>query len=352
MSAVVNTLRGLGGSDLYYLGAGDIADETAVGSGGIDSVFANANHGLAANIENLYLFGTALGVNGNGNGLNNQMFGNLHTGANILRGLGGNDIYTIGANDTVDETIGGSSGTDTVQASFSYTLGTNVENLFLLGATGGMIGTGNAANNGLNGTLSTAANSFRGLAGNDTYVLGAGDGANESVAGSGGIDTIVSALTHALGANLENLTLTGGGVVNGTGNGLVNRIIGNAANNILVGGALGDTLTGGLGKDTFKYNSAAESLAATRDTITDFQDGAGPLDVIDLTGVRPGPTATSLLTYIGAGPVTAAFQVGVRASGADVRVFVNLDGNLATAEMEILLTGTTLASMAGGDFLL
>ena len=48
-----------------------------------------------------------------------------------------------------------------------------------------------------------------------------------------------------LGANLENLTPLGGGI-NGTGNGLANRLTGNGANNTLSGNGGNDTIAGGV----------------------------------------------------------------------------------------------------------
>lgn len=52
-----------------------------------------------------------------------------------------------------------------------------------------------------------------------------------------GTDLVVASLNWTLAANVENLTLTGAGNPNGTGNGLGNRITGNAGNNLLDGGA-------------------------------------------------------------------------------------------------------------------
>jgi Ca2+-binding RTX toxin-like protein len=65
-----------------------------------------------------------------------------------------------------------------------------------------------------------------------------------------GIDTVQSAVTLTLAANVENLTLTGSSVINGTGNTLDNALTGNGANNTLTGLAGNDTLNGGLGNDT------------------------------------------------------------------------------------------------------
>ena len=161
-------------------------------------------------------------------------------------GGAGNDTYVVdSAGDVVTE--GSGEGTDTVQASVSYTLGADVENLTLTGtgninATGNTLAntlTGNAGNNVLRRRQS-ATTRWSGGAGNDTYVVdSAGDVVTEG--GNQGTDTVQASVSYTLGGNVENLTLTGTGNINATGNTLDNTLTGNAGNNILNGGAGDDT---------------------------------------------------------------------------------------------------------------
>jgi hypothetical protein len=88
---------------------------------------------------------------------------------------------------------------------------------------------------------------LRGGKGNDTYVLARV--ADQVVENPGqGIDTVRAAVSYTLGANVENLVLTGAAPLNGTGNGLANVLSGNAGNNVLNGMA---------GTDTASYAEAA-----------------------------------------------------------------------------------------------
>ena len=148
-------------------------------------------------------------------------------------GGAGNDTYVVDSTgDSVTEAAAG--GTDTVESSITYTLGAEVENLVLTG-TNAINGSGNALNNSLTGNTAAnrldggaGADAMAGGAGNDTYVVdNAGDVVTE--AASGGTDTVESSITFTIGAEVENLTLTGAAAINATGNALANVLRGNSA---------------------------------------------------------------------------------------------------------------------------
>ncbi|ULA61950.1 MAG: hypothetical protein LZF60_380162 [Nitrospira sp.] len=244
-NSAVNVLTGGAGNDTYVVGLGDTVVEAV--SAGTDTVKSDGSWTLGSNLENLILTGVA-SVNGIGNSLANTLTGNSaanmlrgETGADTLIGAQGDDLYIVdNVGDKVTELAG--EGVDTIQSSVTYTLSANVENLTLSG-TSAINGTGNGLDNVMAGN--SAANRLTGGAGNDTYVIGTGDTVVE--AANAGIDTVQSSVTHTLAANVENLTLTGAGAINGTGNALNNILVGNNAANTLAGGAGDDTYVVGTG---------------------------------------------------------------------------------------------------------
>jgi len=182
-------------------------------------------------------------------------------GTDTLAGGAGNDTYVWQTGDTIVEAAGG--GTDTVKTSVSYTLSSrHLENAVLTGsAKADLVGngsnnrlTGNSADNVLNG--GGGVDTLVGGAGSDTYVVDHGGDRTIEAAG-GGIDTVISSVTHVLAANVEHLRLGGAAASDGTGNAEANLITGNAYANRLDGLAGADTLIGGLGDDTYVLDGAA-----------------------------------------------------------------------------------------------
>jgi Ca2+-binding RTX toxin-like protein len=98
-----------------------------------------------------------------------------------------------------------------------------------------------------------------GGAGNDIYVVdSAGDLIVED--SGAGIDGVLSSVSQALAANVDNLTLTGSAAIDGTGNGLDNVIVGNAGANAVAGGDGNDSLAGGAGNDNLDGGSGDDAL--------------------------------------------------------------------------------------------
>ncbi|HSI96502.1 MAG: hypothetical protein ACAH09_13185 [Methylophilaceae bacterium] len=356
-NAANNTLDGGTGIDSLAGGAGDdsyLVDLTAAGAlqdtvseaagAGSDTVTLRGSsiNGAAtiitldANVEALDASGTGTSLlNLLGNSGNNTLIGNAANnvlngvaGADTLLGGLGNDTYVI---DTLGDTVteNADEGTDLIRiniatAGGSYSLGSHIENGTLTNAvaynlTGNALNntlTGNAADNTLDG--GTGADSLNGGKGNDTYVVdNAGDTVTESysAAEDGGMDLVQSGVSFTLGANLDNLTLTGIGNIDATGNGLNNTLTGNAANNTLDGGAGVDTLVGGAGDDSYivdltaagaLQDSVSEGLNAGTDTLTlrgSSTNGMATIITLDanLETLDASATGTSLLNLLGNG---------------------------------------------------
>jgi Ca2+-binding RTX toxin-like protein len=380
-----DTLRGGFGDDSYTVdNPSDLVVEDL--NAGTDTVNSTVTYTLPTNVEILELFGDQP-ISGTGNALTNHISGWRNPAANVLTGGTGSDWYYIGAGDTIVELA--NQGTDTASITVDFTLPSNVENLVFNALVGTPSrGTGNALNNSLTGGIGndlleglggndtltggagndtldggTGNDSMVGGAGNDTYIVGsAGDIITESA--NQGTDLVQSSVTWTLGANLENLTLTGTSAINGTGNSLNNVVTGNSANNQLLGGAGNDTLvggagvdtliggagvdrlTGGTGNDIFRYTASSESRTGVdlRDIITDFFNGADRLDLsaIDANTGVAGDQAFTLRPTAGAA-FTGAGQIRFTVVGADTVIQGNTDGNTSTVEFEVLIQNSTRA---------
>jgi Ca2+-binding RTX toxin-like protein len=249
-----------------------------------------------------------------------------------------------------------------VQSSVTYTLAANVENLTLTG-TSSIDGTGNALDNVLIGN--SAANTLAGGAGNDTYVA---DNADLIVENSGeGTDTVQSSATHALSANVENLTLTGSANIDGTGNALDNTLTGNAGNGTLDGAGGNDlliagngitTLLGGAGDDTLVVAGGSHLAGADGGTGYDLLQFTSPglaFDLTSLHGVAQNIEALDLRNGAGGGVAQIDLQSlqGITDTRADLVLHLdNGDTFQLSGETELLGTSTTSGGATQSDYAL
>jgi Ca2+-binding RTX toxin-like protein len=217
---------------------------------------------------------------------------------------------------------------------------------------------GNNGNDKLSG--GAGVDSLVGGAGNDIYVLADADSITEAAASGG--DLVQASISYVLGANLENLTLTGSSAINGTGNTQSNVIIGNAAANVLNGGGGSDILSGGAGKDTlvsgggndlYRFNTTLNA-STNVDTLTDYSVAN---DSIQLDNV----VFTKLVATVALN--AGFFKANLSGTATDAndyilyetdtgKLFYDADGNGAGAKIQFALlgTGSTHPLLTAADF--
>jgi len=308
-----DTLAGGDGSDTYIIdSAGDRIIETAGKDDRIlASISIDLNNVAYDGVEHVTLSGAGA-LNATGDGDANMLIGN--TGANKLDGgvgsdtmIGGagNDTYTVDSStDAIVEYA--NEGTEQVNSAASFTLSNFVENLTLTG-TADIDGTGNALANKITGN--SGANALDGGDGNDTLTgndgsdsLDGGAGADSLVGGKGDdhyivddpgdkisetgpsteTDSVFASISYALGATLENLTLTGSDRIDGTGNALNNVITGNGEDNVLSGLAGNDLLDGSFGNDLLLGGDGNDLLRVTTVGSADTLVGGSGSDIFEL----------------------------------------------------------------------
>ncbi|WP_083554505.1 Calx-beta domain-containing protein [Paracoccus sp. SM22M-07] len=199
---------------------------------------------ISGQTQTIWGTGTILDGTIVGSSLNETLTGSEQ--ADAINGMGGNDLIRgLAGNDR----LSGSSGNDTLDG------GAGADTLF--GGTG-----------------------------NDIYFI---DSLKDRIieAGGGGSDTVRARFSYQLQADLENLVLTGGGNVKGTGNSQANNLTGNAGNNVLKGlagndrldGLAGnDRLEGGLGNDRLLGGAGSDTLLGDADN--DLLKGGADGDIL------------------------------------------------------------------------
>jgi Ca2+-binding RTX toxin-like protein len=125
---------------------------------------------------------------------------------NTLVGIGGDDLFYV--NNTADAVIeAANGGYDTVMASVSYTLSSNVEAMYITGA--GLTGTGTS---GADTLASVGANTLVDGDGNDMFVLFAGSAGDATIAdfdrSEGDVLVLSGFGTEAQGATITQILAT------------------------------------------------------------------------------------------------------------------------------------------------
>jgi Ca2+-binding RTX toxin-like protein len=201
---------------------------------------------------------------------------------------------------------------------------------------------GLAGNDTLNGGAGN--DDLLGGTGDDTYIVDANSTDVITENPGEGTDTVSSTVTYSLAAiaNVENLTLTGTGAINGTGNSLNNVLTGNSGNNSLDGGAGDDTLIGGAGNDTFTGGAGNDTFRvdAGTDTVTDLVGS-------DVLVVSAGATANSTVT--GAWTAAATTSNAGTANLSSAGFGVNLGTATGTNGYAVTNTGAA-ATFTGSAF--
>lgn len=292
-----DTLAGGAGNDTYYVDNEDSIVE-AIG-GGVDEILVAFRDEVVPDIvlqagqevellraedyaseRELNLTGNEFDQTLEGNDGINRLDGK--GGADTMSGNNGDDTYVVDdAGDVIIEIE--SFGSDTVEATISYVLGSDLDHLILRGNA--ISGTGNILYNVITGNgeanvLDGAGgyDTLQGGGGDDTYIVDSnGDRIVEAV--GNGTDTLVAGDSYVLadGVDVEILTAkTGTGNIDLTGNGIANTLHGNRGNNRLDGAGGDDTVVFTGKRSDYRVERGPNNSV----TITDTRENGDGVDRI------------------------------------------------------------------------
>jgi len=301
-----DTLISVAGNDTMIGGTGnttfvvnsstDVIEAQSTGSN-VNTVLTSVGYVAPNNVQNLTGTGSAA-ITLTGNDLNNVITANsgndtLVAGSGVATLLGGAGSDTFVVNNVSDVVQAQSTGSNTVLTSVDYVASANVLNLSGIGSaditlTGNDLNNVVTANSGSDTLIAgTGVATLVGGTGNDTFMI---NNVNDVVqAQSTGSNTVLTSVSYAAPANVQNITGSGSANITLTGNDLNNVITANSGNDTIDGGSGNSTLIGGTGLDTFVMGYGIGS-----DTVIDSSAQGGivqlnpGLNISDLSATQQG----------------------------------------------------------------
>ena len=329
-----DTLYGLSGRDSLYGQADDDTlygaqgDDYLIGGSGSDIVYGGAGNDYVASHDGPSEAHDLL-YGGSGDD-----YISAGTTDDVFGGAGNDRVFARDERIEFGTTvIRGGTGDDNIRTgSFYIAYGNDGDDTLTASGSGGVQYYGGA---GADVLIGAGGNDFlfggrgddvmRGGGGDDTYVVNqTGDVVVEGAAE--GRDTVQVGFSYILGAEVENLVLTGDADANGWGNTADNTLWGNAGDNRLNGLSGADTMIGGQGDDTY---------------IVDNPDDV----IIELSGEGTDLVQSYGSVYLAAGVERLALLGSANANAVGTNSANYLTGN---AGDNILTGGGGLDALTGG----
>ncbi len=215
----------------------------------------------------------------------------------------------------------------------------------LSGKGGNDVLTGNAGSDTLNG--GAGIDTMTGGIGDDTYYVdNAGDTVVESAAA--GTDTVIASASYVMADNVENLTFSGSGAMNGLGNSLANVMTGAGGNNYLKGETGNDTLYGNDGNDRLHGGAGTDVMIGGRGNDVYYVDASGDT-VTENDGEGTDTVYASVTHILGADVEHLKMQGTGNINGAGNALNNRITGNSGNNAMDGDLGVDTLTGGAGLD---
>ena len=315
------------------------------------------------------------------------------TGNAVVKGEGGDDTFTVGAD--AGAAIDGGNDTDTVVLAANDYSGdgmtwANIEKVNIAAGSATVDATTFASDNTfqLIGTGSESL-TIKATAGKAATINASGvttEGFTAGgivITGDNQADTLTASdYSDTVNGGDGNDTITGGSSLDGAndilnGGAGLDKINGGAGKDIITGGAGKDTMTGGAGADTYKWDGAADATgndaANQADVIVDFKTGEDTIDLSTASSAS-GLLATNDTVIIADGTNDADYAAVLAKANASVNdsndgndvyvsynafgsgdayVFIDVDGDndIDASDIVIILTGiNTAAEIDANDF--